>query len=221
MKLTTDRKRKEQEFQVGEKVRLKLQPYAQLSLVNMPFSQLSFKYFGSYEVGKAAYRQDLPEESMIHPVFHVSQLKSFLPDFTLVFSTLPVIADLNKESLALEAVIDRRLVKKGGKAISQALIKWTALPDEAATWEDWYVLQGRFPRALARGPASFGGGKLSRLGFGVHRPPLRNAIALVFLTSVAICPGHGLYHAVVWWMVVPSSCELFRTYSGWLLFPGS
>jgi hypothetical protein len=49
-------------------------------------------------------------------------------------------------------------VKKGGKAVPQVLVKWTGLPQEAATWEDWYVLQARFPSCLAGGPASSQGG---------------------------------------------------------------
>lgn len=76
MKLMVDRKRKDQEFPVGEMVLLKLQPYAQSSLVNRPFPKLALKYFGPYKVleriGRAAYRLDLTTESLIHPIFHVS-----------------------------------------------------------------------------------------------------------------------------------------------------
>lgn len=50
MKTTADRKRRHQEFQEGEHVLLKLQPYAQTSLVNRPYPKLAFKYFGTYQV---------------------------------------------------------------------------------------------------------------------------------------------------------------------------
>jgi hypothetical protein len=157
MKHTADKKRRHQEYQVGEHVLLKLQPYAHNSLVNRPYPKLAFKYFGPYQVleriGKAAYKLDLPEDALIHPVFHVSQLKPFLPDYTPVFATLPKVAPLHTKDIVPETVLQRRLVKKGGKAVPQALIKWTHLPAEAATWEDWYVLQARFPSFLAGGPA--------------------------------------------------------------------
>ena len=162
MKSQADKHRSDQEHQVGEMVLLKLQPYAQSSLVNHPFPKLSFKYFGPYKVleriGRAAYRLDIPTTSQIHPVFHVSQLKPFTPDYTLVLSELPNIADLDVKDLIPEAVLQRRLVKKGVKAIPQALIKWSTLPPQMATWEDWYVLQARFPGVLAGGPASSEGG---------------------------------------------------------------
>ena len=120
MKMTADKKRVDKEYQVGDMVLLKLQPYAQSSLVNRPFPKLSFKYFGPYKVthkiGRAAYQLDLPTSSQLHPVFHVSQLKSFLPNYTPVFSDLPKVAELDGQDLYPEAVLERRLVKKGNKA---------------------------------------------------------------------------------------------------------
>jgi hypothetical protein len=45
-------------------------------------------------------------------------------------------------------------VKKGNAAIPQVKIKWTKLPEAAATWEDYNVLKTRFPNSLAWGQAS-------------------------------------------------------------------
>jgi ribosomal protein L21E len=93
MKRTADEKRSFREFQVGEQVLLKLQPYVQKSLVRRPYPKLSFKYFGPYTVldryGSVAYKLELPAHSDIHPVFHVSQLKTYVPNHTPVFTDLP------------------------------------------------------------------------------------------------------------------------------------
>lgn len=81
IKSQADKHRTDREFAVGEEVLLKLQPYAQSSLVNRPCHKLALKFFGPFRVteriGAAAYRLDLPAASLIHPVFHVSQFKPF------------------------------------------------------------------------------------------------------------------------------------------------
>jgi len=73
MKLLADQKRQDYHFSVGDQVLLKLQPYTQSSVANRPFPKLAYKYFGPYTVqeriGNVAYRLELPEGSLIHPVF--------------------------------------------------------------------------------------------------------------------------------------------------------
>jgi hypothetical protein len=146
------------EFQVGEMVLLRLQPYAQSSVVNRPFPKLSYKYFGPYpileRIGKVAYRLELPTGSKIHNVFHVSQLKDYRADYTPVFSKLPQCPALDSMDMAPEAILDRCMMKKGNQAIVQVLIKWKNLPKETATWEDWDTLKTSFPDVLTWGQAS-------------------------------------------------------------------
>jgi hypothetical protein len=163
IKHQADKNRVDREFQVGEHVLLKLQPYAQKTVVNRTFPKLSLKYYGPFvvqeRIGKAAYRLELPAEAKVHPVFHVSQLKPFTPNYTPVYNTLPKVLDLEKENVEPEQIMERRLVRKGNQAITQILVKWTNLPPHATTWEDANVLRTRFPKALAWGQAISAGGE--------------------------------------------------------------
>ena len=153
MKLYADGNRSDRQYQGGDLVFLKLQPYAQSSVVNRPFPKLAFKYFGPYRVldrvGAAVYRLELPADSRVHNVFHVSQLKPFTEDYSPVYSDISRIITLDTADLQPEAILERRLVKKGNTAMPQVRVKWSHLPEDSATWEDFYVLQQRFPTALA------------------------------------------------------------------------
>jgi len=162
MKQHADLHRTDVEFQVGDQVLLKLQPYAQTSVVNRPFPKLALKYYGPFSVlervGATAYKLDLPPASLIHPTFHVSQLKPFRPDYTPVYTDLPSQVDLQASDVLPEKVLSRRLVKKGNAAVPQVLIKWSNIPEASATWEDFYVIKDRFPTALAWGQAGSSAG---------------------------------------------------------------
>ena len=95
---------------------------------------------------------------MVHPVFHVSQLKAHVPDHTPVFTTLPVPLDLSLPGVQPEEILDRRLGKKGNASHLQILVKWTTIPASSAAWEDYQVLKDRYPAAPAWGQAGSSGG---------------------------------------------------------------
>ena len=130
-------------------------------MVNRPYPKLAFKFYGPFrileKVRALAYKLDLPQHSLIHPVFHISQLKGYTQDFTPVFSELPP-PQLDSQETSPEQILDRRLVKKGNAAIPQVLIKWKDIPATSATWEDYYACKQCFPDAIAWGQAiSIGG----------------------------------------------------------------
>ncbi|GJR35647.1 ty3-gypsy retrotransposon protein [Tanacetum coccineum] len=82
------------EFNVGDQVLVKLQPYRQLTLAKRLSNKFAKRYYGPYEVlervVKVAYRLALSVNSKMHLVFHVSNLKPFSgrsSSFLLVIST--------------------------------------------------------------------------------------------------------------------------------------
>nr|GEV83085.1 putative reverse transcriptase domain-containing protein [Tanacetum cinerariifolium] len=74
-----DLKRKPMEFQVGDKVMLKVSPWKGVVRFGKR-GKLNPRYVGPFQVlgliGNVAYKLDLPEElSRVHNTFHVSNLK--------------------------------------------------------------------------------------------------------------------------------------------------
>lgn len=169
-KKKADRDRTERSFNVGDQVLLKLQPYAQSTVANRPCRKLAYKFFGPFPVvqkfGSLAYKLELLAEARIHPVFHVSQLKPFTPDYTPVFSDLPRPPDLTTTDTAPVAILERRMMKKGSVPVVQVLVQWDHHPPDAATWEDYEVLRARFPSA-----AIWEGASSQEAAIVTHVPP--------------------------------------------------
>nr|GEU34751.1 hypothetical protein [Tanacetum cinerariifolium] len=102
-----DLKRKSMEFEVGDKVMLKVSPWKGVVRFGKR-GKLNPRYVGPFKVlakvGKVAYRLELPQElSIVHHTFHVPNLKKCYADKPLVMS-LEGIHDAQKMSSGLANV---------------------------------------------------------------------------------------------------------------------
>jgi hypothetical protein len=112
MKQQVDQHRTEREFEIGECVFVRLQPYKQLSLKQQGKNKLAPKYYGPYQINRkispVAYGLDLPDNSRIHNVFHVSCLKKVVGQHKKVQTSLPMLDEEGRIILEPEAIIASR-----------------------------------------------------------------------------------------------------------------
>lgn len=111
------------EFQVGDKVYLKFRPYRQQSLFAISHAKLTPQFFGPFEVeakiGSMAYRLKLPEgtkagSTKVHPVFHVSLLKSVVGQAQVSSSSCPEGLLSADPPFLPEEILGRRWIKRNG-----------------------------------------------------------------------------------------------------------
>jgi hypothetical protein len=140
---------------VGDQVYLKLQSYVQSSVTNRANQKLPFMLFGSYtifqRVGTVAYKLKLSDSSLIHPVFHVPQLKLAIGGRHVVIPSLPV---TNEPLQVPIQVIGRKMIQCGGAMVAQVKVTWFGVDAALATWEDAEALRSRFPQAPTWGQAT-------------------------------------------------------------------
>lgn len=138
--------------------------------------KLAPRYYGPYEVveriGQVAYKLKLPSDSVIHPVFHVSQLRKTIGDHR-VTSELPAGGD-TKEIMEPKEVVGSRMV--GDQR--EVLIAWKGLPTSEATWELYEQMLKQFPHFHLGDKVVFQGGSydMNRNKFG-KKYQRRNKIA--------------------------------------------
>ncbi|OIT01913.1 putative mitochondrial protein [Nicotiana attenuata] len=128
--------------------------HRKISVASKPFNKLVAKYFGHYpitaKVGVVAYRLLLLVDVLIHPTFHLSQLKKF-HEVPTTMSHPPVIHLSSPYCPEPEGILSRRLVNKGNKVVCQVLVKWSGVDVAQATWEYLTDLQHRFPSFALEG----------------------------------------------------------------------
>nr|GEW62979.1 retrovirus-related Pol polyprotein from transposon 17.6 [Tanacetum cinerariifolium] len=128
--------RKLLEFQVGDRVMLKVSPWKRVIRFGKR-GKLNPRYIGPFKVlakvGTVAYRLELPQQlNRVHSTFHVSNLKKFLSDEQLAISLDEIHIDEKLHFVKEPAEIMDHEVKRL-KQIRIPIIKkdlsWTGLPE--------------------------------------------------------------------------------------------
>ena len=143
-----NRKRRDVEFKVGDSVLLKLQPYRQKSVGRPLSNKLSRRYYGPYvileRIGEVAYRLQLPADSRIHDVFHVSLLKAFVPHKSVGVELPPEFSRSRPLDTPIEAT-QKRTVLVDRIPQAQWLVRWSSDAGLAPSWEPKELLRSHFP----------------------------------------------------------------------------
>ncbi|GJV09713.1 reverse transcriptase [Tanacetum coccineum] len=149
MKAIADLHRTDRNFEVGQWVWLKLQPHRQITVRKDKYYKLMPKYYGPFQVlakvGQMAYKLQLPFNAQIHSVFHVSQLKLFKGDPSIVQPVMPQCDPSGSLSCVPVKVLDRKMVKDNNRRVVYVLIQWSNGSPDNATWELATALEKKFP----------------------------------------------------------------------------
>lgn len=154
MKKNADLKRNEQQYQVGDWVYLRLQPYCQASIQQRKNLKLSPRYYGPFQaeqkIGEVAYRTQLPPTTQIHNVFHVSQLKKQLGQKVSPLPTLPLVDSRGVFKPEPDKILTRRMKKMKNIPVVELLVLWQGQPMEEASWEPYHHLCEAFPHLVRK-----------------------------------------------------------------------
>ncbi|KAE8664337.1 hypothetical protein F3Y22_tig00112800pilonHSYRG00034 [Hibiscus syriacus] len=145
-----DLKRKEIEFQIGDKVFLKVSPWKKVLRFG-PKGKLSSRFIGPYEivkrVGPVAYQLALPPGmEKIHNVFHVSMLRKYRSDPSHIVTTekIEVQPDLNYEEEPVQ-ILAHEVKQLRNKTIPLVKLLWRNHKVEEATWEREEDMKIQYP----------------------------------------------------------------------------
>lgn len=175
MKVQADKKRTDRTFQPGDSVFIKLQPYGKTSVERRANHKLAFRFFGPFKVLAAinpvTYKLELPGDSKVHPVFHVSQLRLALAPGTMTSSTLPQPSDIK---LTPVEILTHRWRNTPTGRREQLLVRWSDPAILDAAWEDVVALKERYPDIPAWGQAEIqaGGMSVTQLPLLPHAPKM-------------------------------------------------
>ena len=128
-------------FEEGEWLLVKLRPRRQTSVTEGLYSKLAKRFYGPFQVtkkiGPVAYQLNLPATSRIHPIFHYSLLKPYLPPTNLV--DVPILlqnsAEDNQPIITPLTILDTKWENIDNGRQLLVLVQWKGLFLEDTSWE--------------------------------------------------------------------------------------
>nr|GEX59460.1 putative reverse transcriptase domain-containing protein [Tanacetum cinerariifolium] len=148
---TLEDMRKPLEFQVGDRVMLKVSPWKGVVRFGKQ-RKLNPRYIGPFKVlakvGTVAYRLELPEQlSRVHSTFHVSNMKKCLSDDPLAISLDEVHID-DKLCFVEEPVevMDRKVKRLKQSRIPIIKFRWNSRRGPEFTWEREDQFRKKYPQ---------------------------------------------------------------------------
>src|ERR671933_1334648 len=145
-----DTRRKPLEFEVGDRVMLKVSPWKGVVRFGKG-NKLSPRYVGPFKIleriGPVAYRLELPEElSAVHNTFHVSNLKNIMTDETVVVPIDNIHIDDQSQFVELPVeMIDREVTQFKKCSIPIVKVRWSSRRGPEYTWEREDQMQTKYP----------------------------------------------------------------------------
>jgi Chromo (CHRromatin Organisation MOdifier) domain/Integrase zinc binding domain len=128
--------RQDFQFKIDELVLVKMTHFTPAIYTNLPNKKLMSKWVGPYrvikQIGKVAYKLDIPTSDRVHPVFHISALRPYFlsNDNRRPERPPPIDIDTHQE-YEVEDIIDDHIKYRR----HEYLIKWKGYPRHEATWE--------------------------------------------------------------------------------------
>ncbi|GJX68207.1 putative reverse transcriptase domain-containing protein [Tanacetum coccineum] len=150
-----DLKRKPMEFQVGDKVMLKVSPWKGVVRFGKR-GKLNPRYVGPFKVlekvGEVAYKLELPEElSRVHNTFHVSNLKKCYADEPLAVPLDGLHFDDKLQFVEEPVEITDREVKRLKRSrIPLVKVRWNSRRGPEFTWEREDQFRKKYPHLFTK-----------------------------------------------------------------------
>ncbi|GJS09677.1 putative reverse transcriptase domain-containing protein [Tanacetum coccineum] len=146
-----DNRRKPLEFEVGDRVMLKVSPWKGVVRFGKK-GKLALRYVGPFEIleriAPVAYRLRLPEElSGVHDTFHVSNLKKCLADASLHVPLNEIKVDKALRFIEEPVeILDREIKSLKRSKISLVKVRWDSKRGPKFTWERKDFMKSKYPQ---------------------------------------------------------------------------